>query len=87
MKMEGLNEGRIVHFVMPDGQHRPAIIVRVWSPETNTTGYSNLVVFVDGTNDKNGVSDQQAQSCTMWATSVSMSEGKEPRTWHWPEKA
>lgn len=88
-KMSGLTEGRIVHFVMPNKEHRPAVIVRVWSPETNDTGYSNLLVFLDGTNDKtdqNNISDEQAKTCTMWATSVSMSEGKEPRTWHWPEK-
>lgn len=89
IKMTGLTEGRIVHYVMPDGQHRPAIIVRVWNRGTNTNGYSNLLVFLDGTNDRtpqNGISEAAAQSCTMWATSVTMSEGKEPRTWHWPEK-
>lgn len=50
--MEGLTEGRIVHYVLPDGnhegEHRPAIIVKVWN---KTTGYVNLQVFVDGTND------------------------------------
>ena len=59
--MAGLIEGRIVHFVMPDGQHRPAIVVRVWyvavsdgpepikAPPEN--GVCQLQVFSDGTND------------------------------------
>lgn len=59
--MEGLTEGRIVHFVMPNGKHRPAIVVQVWrvpysdGPEPITkapeSGCSNLQVFSDSTND------------------------------------
>lgn len=77
--MDGLIEGRLVHFVMPDGQHRPAIVVRVWSKET---GYCNLQVITDGSND-----GQENTSGMRWETSVNYSEGKEPRTWHWIEKA
>lgn len=108
--MEGLTEGRIVHYVLPDGQHRPAIIVKVWrvpdyksgevslpsleemeksnpvnsneSPPLN--GCSNLQVFMD--------SDEEAKYNdkmlpVSWRTSVLYSEGKEPGTWHWIEKA
>lgn len=75
--MDGLTEGRIVHFVLPNGEHRPAIIVRVWSKET---GCVNLQVFTDSTND--GLDPVE------WRTSVSPSQdGKEPYTWHWIEKA
>lgn len=91
--MEGLTEGRIVHFVLPDGPnkgaHRPAIIARVWrrnlpdgtqiAPED---GYSNLVVFMDGTND-----GDQFAGCVRWETSVTFSDDPQPRTWHWIEKA
>jgi hypothetical protein len=28
--MNGLIEGRIVHYVLPTGEHRPAIVVQVW---------------------------------------------------------
>lgn len=45
--MDGLIEGRTVHFVMPDGKHTPAIIVKVWNQES---GMSNLQVFTDGSN-------------------------------------
>ncbi len=30
--MEGLTEGRIVHYVLSNGQHRAAIVVRVFEP-------------------------------------------------------
>lgn len=75
--MEGLTEGRIVHYVLPDGsyagEHRPAIVVKVWRQGDGTPpvdGYSNLVVFVDGANDgaAHGV-------CTRWVTSVEHSAG------------
>jgi len=77
--MEGLTEGRIVHFVLENGQHRPAIVVKVWN---KSTGYVNLQVFTDGGND-----GEQYASGQYWATSVMPSETHEPRTWHWIEKA
>lgn len=91
--MEGLTEGRIVHFVVADGSnqgaHRPAIIARVWwennadgtrrAPED---GYSNLVVFMDGTND-----GYQFSGCVSWQTSVTFDPNGGLRTWHWIEKA
>ena len=81
--MEGLTEGRIVHYVLPDGphagEHRPAIVVKVW-----TGGYINLVVFMDGTNDGPG-----RGGCVEWATSIQHDPAPTPpgRTWHWIEKA
>lgn len=87
--MEGLTEGRIVHFVLPEGphkgDHRPAIVLRVWRqgdgrPPAN--GYSNLIVFTDGAND----GDLYANGL-IWQTSVEYSETPLPRTWHWIEKA
>jgi hypothetical protein len=86
--MEGLTEGRIVHYVLPDGphagEHRPAIVVKVWRQGDGTppsNGYSNLVVFVDGTNDYPNYSG------AVWATSIEYSAEPKPRTWHWIEKA
>lgn len=87
--MDGLTEGRIVHFVLPDGphkgEHRPAIVVKVWrqgdgTPPTN--GYSNLLVFMDGTND-----GPNFGGCVNWQTSVTFDQESKPRTWHWIEKA
>ena len=47
--MEGLTEGRMVHFVMPNGAHRPAVIVCV---QEHGQGIVNLQVFTDGLNDR-----------------------------------
>ena len=87
--MEGLTEGRIVHFVTEKGAHRPAIIVRVWrvrdmdgNEHPPDNGYSNLVVFMDGSND-----GDQHIGCVNWQTSVEHSAEPRPRTWHWIEKA
>lgn len=91
--MEGLIEGRIVHYVLSDGphagEHRPAIIVRVWrvrdadgNEHPPDNGYSNLVVFMDGSND-----GDRFAGCLSWQTSVVFSQEPQPRTWHWIEKA
>lgn len=84
----GLTEGKIVHYVLPDGRSkgeiRPAIVVRVWrnvSPDLIAKGYSNLQVFIDGTNDY-----PEIESNIVWATSKIYSENHEPGTWHWPPK-
>src|SRR5438445_12683125 len=75
--------GRIVHFVLPDGpskgEHRPAIIVRVWN---DTYPGIQLQVFTDGSND-----GEAYKSGIYWATSVTYADPSEnePRSWHWPE--
>lgn len=80
--MDKLTEGRIVHVVMLNGEHRPAICVRAWN---DTCG--NFQVFLDGTNDAATDASREAmERGTMWATSVCYSEEKAIRTWHWPER-
>lgn len=93
--MEGLIEGRIVHYVMPTGEHRPAIVTKVWSDN----GLSNLNVFTDYSNDlpykeeekqkfKNcGVDLEQVRHGHIWKTSISYSEEPKTNTWHWIEKS
>jgi hypothetical protein len=39
--MEGLTEGRIVHYVLSNGEHRAAIIVRVFASGA-AEGLANL---------------------------------------------
>lgn len=85
--MEGLTEGRIVHFVLGNEQHRPAIVVNVFrdangNPPEN--GVCNLQVFTDSDKDGN-YNDALPQ--VMWETSVLYSDNKTPYTWHWIEKA
>lgn len=95
--MEGLTEGRVVHFVCADGEHRAATIVKVWD---HTTGVANLQVATDGTNDylrlmpfaghqiyTDGASALVVPS-HVWITSVHFDgDGAEARTWHWIERA
>lgn len=95
--MEGLIEGRIVHYVLREGanvgQHRPAMVVRVWrgaDGEPPANGVCQLNVFVDGTNDFPSLLREgfnlAGPSC--WQTSVLNDEvAKGPGTWHWIERA
>lgn len=99
MKMEGLVEGRIVHFVLTTNLDkeksvvcRPAIIVNAWDGRLED-GMVNLQVFLDGRNDealfpKSQMADflNIGMPLTVWATSVKYSETKEVGTWHWPER-
>ena len=93
--MDGLTEGRIVHFVMPNGQHRPAIVVNNWNIQGNCEGggYVNLTVFSDWTNDTHNLPDNfydvaDIKRGMFWATSVCPDEEtKKPGTWHWIERA
>lgn len=85
--MDGLIEGRIVHFVfereLPDGDkkliHRPAIITKVWDLNN---GCCNMQVFMDGYND----ADLTDSPGVIWRTSILYSEEPKPYTWHWIEK-
>jgi len=94
--MKGVTEGRIVHFVLQSGDHRPAIIVNAWGNQGGDSGMVNMVVFLDGTNDRKSIrpaagvlefSSGELDRCTAWKTSIHYSDGKEPNTWHWPENA
>lgn len=95
--LAGMTEGRMVHYVMPNEQYRPAVIVKVWDKE-HVNGCCNLQVFTDGPNDiDQWVKDadgnahlerlEEARIGVMWKTSVLFSETKEPHTWHWTEQA
>jgi hypothetical protein len=97
--MDGLVEGRIVHYVMPNGEHRPAIVTKVWDRE-NQSGCSNLNVFTDYSNDlpytqaetdnmKNnfGINLDEVRHGHIWRTSIMFSAEPKPHTWHWIEKA
>lgn len=75
--------GRIVHYVLPQGrnagEHRPGIIVKVWSDTT-----VQLQVFTDS--DKAGSNNDMIAN-PLWATSVTVDEaGEKSGTWHWPER-
>lgn len=70
--------GRIVHFVLQTGEHRPAIIVRVWDKVPTEQTAVQLQVFTDGCND--GLPD------VVWKTSVCQDPtGQKLGTFHLPE--
>lgn len=84
--MDGVTEGRIVHYVMhggnSKGEHRPAIIINAWKNISTyqNEGRVNLQVFTDFSND-----GEEYASGQYWATSIPYSESKELGTWHWIE--
>lgn len=83
---------RIVHYVLPDGQHpgehRPAIIVKVWGDENGNPqpdSMVNLQVFTDSVNDF--ITAHPGGSGIMWRTSVHRDEDeKKPGSYHFPER-
>lgn len=88
--MESLIEGRIVHYVLQNGQHRPAIVVRNWSDPAlpGSDGRVNLIVFADGTNDAGAVGGAYSSQGLFWATSAHYDPvGDKHHTWHWIELA
>ncbi len=76
--------GRIVHVVFSGGYNhdrpitRPAIVVRVWTPEM-----INVQVFADSG------PEQASNDCcppVFWQTSISYDPaGDKVGTWHWPQ--
>jgi hypothetical protein len=80
--MHGLTEGRIVHYVLPEGpsigEHRGAFVAKVVNKRT---GIVNLQVISDGPDD--GV--RYANSLT-WVARVPYDDTKQEKgTWHWIE--
>jgi hypothetical protein len=89
---DGLQVGRIVHFVQADGQCRPAIVVNLFDGFHKEPHHAQLVVFHDGTNDAHAVLLAGVETdsphfprllLTEWATSVPYSAKIEPHTYHW----
>ncbi len=87
--MDSITVGRIVHFVLMNGEHRPAIVVNAW-PNLEA---ANITVFADGPNDATKF-PLTAQASTpgnapplYWVPSVTHDEDeKHAGTWHWPER-
>lgn len=74
--MDGLTEGRIVHFVVNDDTHRAAIVCNVKDKEQ---GICDLFVFSMPQDERGGF--------FMHIDSEYDEQYKEPDTWHWIEKA
>jgi hypothetical protein len=87
--VKGLTEGRIVHYVLPDGRHpgecRAAVVVRAWDRDASGgNGCSNLTVLTDGSNDFGQAADDPAPPIAR-RTSIVFDAERKPGTWHWPQ--
>ncbi|MBI2020137.1 hypothetical protein HYS94_01835 [Candidatus Daviesbacteria bacterium] len=87
--MDGLQIGRIVHYVLWPHEtnhgfpeHKAAIITNLFGND----GLANLTVFMDWSNDKKDSPGDAMSGPLCWATSRPYSEEPKPGTWHWPEK-
>lgn len=95
--MEGLTEGRIVHYVLNQGrhagEHRAAIIAKVWrhpSPDLrNPDGTPTIVTPENGVSNisvfMDAANDGLPEVVVMG--SVIFDPDCAPGTWHWIEKA
>ena len=88
--MPQVQPGRIVHYVFPEGARnagevRAAMLVRVWQPKLDGPypGMSNLVVFLDGPNDRSNPNGTWAGETVLWVGSAHYDESGAPGTWHW----
>jgi hypothetical protein len=81
--------GDHVLYVMPNGDYRPAVVVRVWEAPA-CDGDANLQVFTDGSNDVqelpndyNNDAKEAVKHGLLWATSICRDEDQKlPNTWH-----
>jgi hypothetical protein len=76
--MEGLTEGRIVHYVMSDGRDRPAIVVSVMD---KTSGLVEVQVFLS----KNDYPYEDGKTMTAYASYHA--DASLLGSWHWIENA
>lgn len=72
---EIVTTGRIVHFVMPFGQHRPAIIV--------VAGQGGIEDSVELTIFQ--AAEDGPETCRQGHVPFDR-DGKVPHSWHWPER-
>lgn len=76
--MEGLTEGRIVHYVAYNQRHLAAIVIG----GDFASGSVNLAVFSDMPNVRGGIN-----MGLQFQAAVPKADPDVPGTWHWPEKA
>lgn len=76
--MDGITEGRIVHYVAYNGRHLAAIITGY---SVDKPGNCNLAVFTDMAN----VNGDQSGG-VQFHFNVHHDETPTPGRWHWPER-
>lgn len=86
--MPEVSIGRIVHYQGNDGKPHPAQIVAVFPQAEKTVPLLNLIVTLDGLNDRE--EGGTPSNYHVWRTSIphASSVGAPatypPNTWHWP---
>lgn len=78
-----LTDSAKVHYVLPNGKHRPALVVENWNDKYD--GKMNLLVFLDGLNDALFLMPGEKDQLVVWRPSTPYSEQPTPCTWHWIE--
>lgn len=74
--------GRIVHYKLPNGRIRPAIITEVWPGNSRV----NLTVFMDGSNDGVALNEFPGLGWVPSAAQAGQGEEPQPGQWFWPPK-
>lgn len=79
--------GRIVHYILPTGQQRAAVIVRIFDPVPTEKSVVNLQVLFDGSNDSHLSRGSKKNPAPSWRTSVHQDPtATKADTWHEPER-
>lgn len=92
--------GRVVHYVLREGRSagksRPAFIVEPWAESQDDPAWKgkvNLVVFLDGANDRGAHGEAWVEEggspavyTQMWVGSAEHDEAGAPGTWRWPPR-
>jgi hypothetical protein len=83
-----VSAGRIVHYVMADGQVRPLIVTKA---RRDPLGHVNGVLFYDGSNDYHALpiprpDHDHVGKPFMHLDAIRYDATGNAGTWHWPEK-
>lgn len=76
--MNGLTEGRIVHYVSYNGKHQAAIVTGTYTAGAETADLTVFWNIEDAKGDKTGG--------VSFHFRVQHDESGTPGTWHWPER-
>jgi hypothetical protein len=82
--------GRIVHYILPKGfrnvgEHRAAIITRVWDSEPSEESAVQLTIFMDGVGESH-INGDYVDSLRYGNRAKQDPEAKKEGTWHEPER-
>ena len=74
---------RTVHYVMPDGSHRAALIIN--EPKAMACDLNVSLMMSDTPQTESTLWAKIAVICTLGSVSYD-GTGRRPHSWHWPER-